>query len=55
MYIHVHVSQFGLTALMWAVKKGYSDTVTVLLEAGANTNTQENVSTQFLLETESKM
>ena len=47
MYIHVHVSQFGLTALMLAVKEGYSDIVSVLLEAEANTNIQENVSAQF--------
>ena len=40
---------------MLAVKEGYSDTVTVLLKAGANTNIQEIVSAQFLVETESEM
>ena len=45
--IHI-VSQWGVTALMLAVEKGYSDIVAVLLEAGVNTNIQDNVSAQFI-------
>ena len=32
---------------MWAAEEGYSDTVSVLLEAGANVNIQEHVSVRL--------
>ena len=43
------VCQFsGKTALMEAAERGYSDIVTVLLEAGANANIQEHVSAHLV-------
>ena len=44
----IHIgSQGGLTALMLAVKEGYSDIVAVLLKVGANTNIPDKVSAPF--------
>ena len=45
------VSQWGETALMMAAQWGYSDTVTVLLEAGANANIQNHVSAHLVSKT----
>ena len=48
MYVlYMYVPQMGRTAVMRAVEEGYSDIVTVLLEAGANTNIHDSVSAQF--------
>ena len=37
------LSQYGQTALLWASKKGHSNIVVKLLEAGAKSNHQANV------------
>ena len=42
------VSQWGETALTWAADRGYTDIVTVLLEAGANANIQDHVSAHLV-------
>ena len=43
------VPQDGLTALIYAVRRGNTETVSVLLEAGADVNLQEKVSEPIVL------
>ena len=41
----IDVIQYGWTALHVAAAKGHSETVTLLLQGGADVNIQDNVST----------
>ena len=47
--LYSSVPQDGGTALIDAVREGYTETVGVLVEAGADVNLQENVSKPNLL------
>jgi ankyrin repeat protein len=39
----VHNAQYGTTALIWAAREGYADSVRLLIDAGADTEAKSQV------------